>query len=110
VAATTRDQTEKNTILEMGGPEAHSQLDCVHIFEQALGSKIKVDFVPVEALQEQHKSSDPLQKTFAALMLGYTKGDTIDGAQSRAKEYGIRLRSVAQYAADTAKQGTANVA
>ena len=110
VAAATRDHSGKNTILEMGGPEPHSQLDCVHIFERALGNKIKVDFVPAEALQEQYKSTDPLQKTFAALMLGYNKGDVIDGAQSRAEEYGVRLRSVKQYAADVAKQRTANVA
>jgi len=87
------------TILEMGGPEALSQLDAVRIFEQAFNKKIELTFVPVEALEEQHRSSeDPLQKTFAALMLGYAKGDLIPESLGNAQKYGIRLRSVADYA------------
>jgi uncharacterized protein YbjT (DUF2867 family) len=104
VAAVTRDHSTKNTVLEMGGPDALSQLEAVAIFERALGSKIRLDFVPLEALQEQHRSSDPLQKTFAALMLGYAKGDVIDGARATAGQYGIKLRSVAQYASDVTRE------
>jgi uncharacterized protein YbjT (DUF2867 family) len=99
VAAVTRDYADKNTILEMGGPEALSQLNVVHMFEQALGKTLRLDFLPVEAIQSQHGSSDPLQKTFAALMLSYAKGDVISGARALAEEYGIALRSVPEYAA-----------
>jgi len=53
----------------------------------------------VETIQSQHGSSDPLQKTFAALMLSYAKGDVISGARALAEEYGIALRSVPEYAA-----------
>jgi uncharacterized protein YbjT (DUF2867 family) len=109
VAAAIRDHSTKNTVLEMGGPDALSQLDAVAIFERTLGSKVRLDFVPLEALQEQHRASDPLQKTFAALMLGYAKGDVIDGARATAEQYDITLRSVAQYASGfaTERQGVA---
>lgn len=99
VAAATATLQDKNTILEMGGPEALSQLDAVRIFEQALGRKVEVSFVPVDALEEQHRSAtDPLQKTFAALMHAYAKGDVIAGALALAETYGIALRSVADSA------------
>ena len=97
VAAAMRKDDE-NAILEMGGPEALSQLDTVKIFEQALEKKFRLEHVPVEALQQQYSSPDPLQKTFAALTLGYTQGDETKGARETARKYGIRLTSVADYA------------
>ena len=97
VAAATRKDDE-NSILEMGGPEPLSQLDAVKIFEQALEKKFGLEHVPAEALQQQYSSPDPLQKTFAALMLGYAQGNEIKGAQDTAKKYGIRLTSVGDYA------------
>lgn len=99
VAAAIGDRAEENTILEMGGPEALSQLDVVQLFEKELDRKLNVSHVPVEAFQEQQRSTDPLQKTFAALMLAYAKGDVIAGARDLAEKYGINLRSVADYAA-----------
>jgi uncharacterized protein YbjT (DUF2867 family) len=110
VAALTKPYVEKNTILEMGGPDALSQLDAVHIFEQALGKKIELNLVPEDAIRAQHGSSDPLQRTFGALMLGYCKGDVIQGARSVAEQHGITLRSVADYAADLRAQQLPNVA
>lgn len=74
------------------------KLDAVHIFEQGLNRKIKVDHIPVEALQTQHQSSDPLQKTFAALMLSYAKGDVIEGTALLAQQHQINLRSVRDHA------------
>ena len=97
VAAATR-KGDANAILEMGGPEPLSQLDAVKIFEQALEKKFRIEHVPAEVLQQQYNSPDPLQKTFAALMLGYTQGGEIKGAQDTAKKYGIRLTSVTDYA------------
>ena len=88
VAAATRKDQE-NAILEMGGPEPLSQLDAVRIFEQALEKKFRLEHVPAEALHQQYSSPDPLQKTFAALMLGYTQGDEIKGAKETAKNMGF---------------------
>jgi uncharacterized protein YbjT (DUF2867 family) len=99
VVAASREYEEKNAILEMGGPDELSQLDAVHIFERALGKKMELSFLPTEVIAAQHESSDPLQKTFGALMLAYSKGDVIPGARALAEEYGITLRSVAEYAA-----------
>jgi len=98
---------DKSVVLEMGGPEAVSQLEAVRIFEQILRKRIEVDRVPVAALAEQHRSSDPLQKTFAALMLAYAKGDTIPDSLETAHKYNISLHSVSDYAARMSKAATA---
>ena len=98
VAAVQRKDNNENAIPEIGGPEPLSQLDAVKIFEQALEKKFRLEHVPAEALHQQYSSPDPLQKTFAALMLGYTQGDEIKGAQETAKKYGIHLTSVSAYA------------
>jgi len=98
-AAAVKKIVQRQTILEMGGPETVSQLDAVRIFEQAVHKKIAVEHVSLEALQQQHRAAtDPLQKTFAALMLGYAQGDVIAGARETAEQYGVRLRSVTEYA------------
>ncbi|PYT69495.1 MAG: hypothetical protein DMG39_18280 [Acidobacteria bacterium] len=86
-------------VLEMGGPAPLSQLDAVAIFERTLGRKIELEKVPLAALEEQHRSTDPLQKTFAALMIGYAKGDVIPGSLETARRYGVTLHTVADYAA-----------
>jgi len=100
---------DEHTILEMGGPQPLSQLDAVKIFEQALEKKFQLQHVPAEALQQQYSSPDPLQKTFAALTLGYIQGGEIKGAQETAKKYGIRLTSVGDYASRVRREkaGTA---
>ena len=97
-AAAIRENADKNTIMEMGGPEPLSQLDAVGVFEEVLNKKIELNFLPVEAIQQQHSSADPLQKTFGALMLAYSKGDSIEGARELAARYDISLRSVTEYA------------
>ena len=99
VKAATTNYPDQNTILEIGGPDPLSQLEAVAIFEQTLGRKTKLDYVLVEGLQSQHQSGDPLQTTFAALMLAYAKGDVISDAAAVARQHAIPLRSVAQYAA-----------
>ena len=105
--AAAANPPDKSVVLELGGPEPLSQLDAVRIFERALGKKMELDHVPVAALSEQHRSSDPLQKTFAALMLAYAKGDVISGSLETARHYGIKLRPVADYAATFSKAATA---
>jgi uncharacterized protein YbjT (DUF2867 family) len=98
---------EKPAVLEMGGPEALSQLDAVRLFERIRGKKIEVDCVPVATLAEQHRSSDPLQKTFSALMLAYAKGDAIPGSVETARSYNVQLHSVSDYATAFLRAATA---
>jgi uncharacterized protein YbjT (DUF2867 family) len=94
--------TGKETVLEMGGPEALSQLDAVRIFESILGTTCRLEFVPLDALRRQHLSTDPLEKTFGALMLAYAGGDVIAGAVQTAAEYGVTLRTLSEYAMSVA--------
>jgi uncharacterized protein YbjT (DUF2867 family) len=96
--ATALGTEQGKMTLEMGGPEALSQLDVVGIFESALGKELKLDHVPIDAIRAQHTSADPLQKTFAALMLTYAQGDVIAESRSNAERFGIQLRSVEDHA------------
>ena len=98
VAAVGAKLDAKHAVFELGGPEALSQLDVVRIFEQRMGQRFNVDYVPMEALQAQHQSSDPVQKTFGALTLAYAKGDVILDAVQNAQRFQINLRSVGEYA------------
>jgi uncharacterized protein YbjT (DUF2867 family) len=69
----------KNVAIELGGPQNISQLDAVKIFEDVLQKKIELQHIPVDSLQAQFNSSaDPMQKSFAGLMLCVAKGDRID--------------------------------
>lgn len=106
VAAALR-RTGKQAILEIGGPEPVSQLDAVRIFESLLGTTCQLEFVPLEALEQQHLSPDPLQKTFAALMISCAQGDVIPGAAALGREYGVALRSVSDYASKVRAQHAA---
>ena len=68
----------KNSVIELGGPEALSPLDVVNIFETAGGKKFELQFVPEEALRLQKENAkDPLSESFAALMLGVANGSEI---------------------------------
>jgi len=88
----------RNRIFEMGGPEALSPNQVIKIFEKTAGKPFKVEYVPVEALQAQKAASDdPLQQSFATLMMNYANGDSIDNADAL-KVFPISLKSVQDYA------------
>lgn len=105
--AVAANPSHPSAFLEMGGPEPLSQLNAVAIFERMLGRKCELENVPLAALEEQHHSNDPLQKTFAALMMGYAKGDAIPGSLETARQYGVTLHSVSDYTASFRKVATA---
>ena len=105
--AVAANPSHPSAFLEMGGPEPISQLNAVATFERLLGRKCELETVPLAALEEQHRSTDPLQKTFAALMIGYAKGDAIPGSVETARQYGVKLRSVSDYAATFRKAASA---
>src|SRR2546426_8668333 len=78
VAALDNDQA-RNAVIELGGPEALSPLDVVRLAEQVTRQRFAVQHVPEEALRAQHAAAtDPLQQSFAALMLYYARGGVID--------------------------------
>ena len=93
----------KNAMLEMGGPEALSPKEVVKVFEEVEGRPFEVSFVPAEALKQQMESAtDPMQKSFSGLMLGYAAGDPID-MTSVLNMMPVKLTTVREYAERVAK-------
>ena len=104
--AAVEKEISVDQVVEIGGPGPLSQLEVVSIFESRLRTKFDLNSVPLEALEMQHGSQDALQKTFAALMLSYAKGDVVVDAVANAEKYGIRLHSVAEYASGLVTQSS----
>ena len=101
-----RHPAAERRILEVGGPEALSPLEVVARFEQIGGRRFKVEHVPEEALRAQFEAAtDSLQKSFAALMLGYLYGDAMDVTPIQ-NEFGMKLTSIDQYARQVLPQTT----
>jgi len=68
-----------NSVIRLGGPEALSPLAVVRLAEETTGKSFTVKHVPEEALRAQYDAAtDPLEKSFAALMLNFARGDVID--------------------------------
>ena len=88
----------RNAVIELGGPEALSPLEVVQIFEESKGRKFGVQRVPEEALMQQKETAtDPLQQSFAGLMLYYSQGNVID-MQETLQKFPLQLTSVRDYA------------
>jgi uncharacterized protein YbjT (DUF2867 family) len=88
----------RNATLEIGGPEAVSQLQVVKIFEEVGGGTFGVEHVPEEALAEQQEAAaDPMQQSFVGLMRWYARGDAVD-MEETLKVFPMQLTSVSDYA------------
>ena len=97
VAALDQPRTE-NAVIKLGGPDALSPLEVVRLAEQALGKTVVVQHVPEEALRAQHDAAtDSLQQSFAALMLYYASGETIDMTETLRALPVRHLKSVSEY-------------
>ncbi|HEY1985121.1 MAG TPA: SDR family oxidoreductase [Terracidiphilus sp.] len=97
VLASKKPIAERRT-LEVGGPDALSPLQVISRFEEIGGRPFKVEHVSEQALRAQfNAATDPMQKSFAALMLGYLSGDAMDVTPIR-RDFAIELTSVEQYA------------
>jgi uncharacterized protein YbjT (DUF2867 family) len=84
--------------IEFGGPEALSPLEVVARFEKIGGRPFRLEHVSEEALVSQFEGAiDPLQKSFAALMLGYLHGDAMNMV-TVVDTFGIKLTNVNDYA------------
>jgi uncharacterized protein YbjT (DUF2867 family) len=92
-----------NAVIKLGGPDALSPLDVVRLAEQVVGKRVIVEHVPEEALRAQHgAATDPLQQSFAGLMLYYARGDAIDMAETLRALPVQHLKSVREYLQTTA--------
>ena len=88
----------RNATIEIGGPEALSQLQVVQIFEELGGKPFEVEYVPESALAEQQATAtDPMQQSFAGLMQKYARGDAVD-MQDTLDAFPMHLTTVRQYA------------
>jgi uncharacterized protein YbjT (DUF2867 family) len=86
-----------NSIIELGGPEALTQLEVVKIFETHAGRTFEIQYVPENALRTQWEvTPEPLQKSFAALMLMLTGNNSVDMTDTL-QAFPGRLRSVEEY-------------
>lgn len=106
VLALQNPATERR-IIEFGGPAMLSPLEVVARFEQIGGRPFKLEHVPEQALRAQFEgATDPLQKSFAALMLMCSSGDAIDMRPVQ-EELGISLTNIDQYARSVLGHATA---
>ena len=71
--------------LDLGGPEALTPLEVVRLVEELRGGRMQIEHVPEEALGEAFAAAtDPLERSFAALKLGYARGQVVDVAAALA--------------------------
>ena len=77
--ASLRAPAARNAVIKLGGPDALTPLQVVETFEKVSGRRFSIDFVPEDALRAKWSgASDPIEKSFAGLMLYYTMGEAID--------------------------------
>jgi len=92
------DRAAHDRVIELGGPEAMTPTEVVRTFEVIAGKPFTVTRVPEEALAGRWRAAEhPLQKSFAALMLGAARGDAIDMRDTLAA-FPRRMTRVRDYA------------
>ena len=97
-AVALRHPAARRKVIEFGGPEALGPLEVVARFEKVGGRSFKVEHVSEKTLVSQFvEAVDPLQKSFAGLMLGYLRGDAMD-MTGVVDTFGIKLQTVDEYA------------
>ena len=88
----------RNTVIDLGGPEALSPIEVVRIFEELAGCTFEKQFVPEEGLQARKAAaSNPVELTFADLILTVAQGDSIDMIDTF-KKFSVRPKSIREYA------------
>jgi len=91
------ERAARNAIVELGGPEALSPREIVRMFEAAGVGHIETEVVPEVALEAQMRAaSDPLEQSFAGLMLQCARGDAIDPSH-RQSLFPFAMTSVRDY-------------
>jgi uncharacterized protein YbjT (DUF2867 family) len=87
----------KNRVVEVGGTEALSPNEVVRLFENTSGHPFAVQHVPAAALaQQKAAAANPLEESFAALMLDYAAGNVMDMGDTL-RYLPVRLTPVEKY-------------
>jgi uncharacterized protein YbjT (DUF2867 family) len=97
-AISLRHPAAERRTIEFGGPEALSPIEVVACFERISGRPFELEHVSELSLRSQFETAtDSMQKSFAALMLAYLHGDSVNMA-SIVDTFGIKLTNVSDYA------------
>ncbi len=100
--ASLDNEAARNATLVLGGPEALSRCEVVRLFEERTGARFEVTSVPVKQLEAQlAAATDPMQKSFAALMLSCALDRPID-MTGVLRAFPMKLRTLREYAASVA--------
>jgi len=68
----------RDAVIDLGGPDALSQLEVVRLAEQIGGRAFELESISQGVLQSQYDyATDPLHKSFAAMMLAVSRGHAI---------------------------------
>jgi NADH dehydrogenase len=88
----------RDAVIELGGPDTLSPLEVVRMFEKLSGRRFETQFVPEEQLQARKTAAtNPVEQTFADLMLSAAHDDSIDMSDTFTK-FQVRPKSVHEYA------------
>ena len=97
-AQAVNNPAAKDVTIQFGGPEEVSQRDAVRIFEEEFGKPFAVTEIPEAALEAQWSATEnPMEKTFAALMLSLARGKNA-GGEPQLREYPMTMTSVRDFA------------
>lgn len=89
----------RNATIRFGGPPV-TQREAIRAFEEAVGRPFDVQQIPEQALEAQWQgATDPMQRTFAALMLAMARGH--DAPDDLLAKFPIKLTTVREFAART---------
>lgn len=88
----------RNAVIELGGPEALTPIQVVRIFENIAGRSFECEFIPEEQLQARKAAAaNPVEQTFADLILAAAHGDAIDMSDT-GRKFSLHPKSVREYA------------
>ena len=91
-------EASKNRIISIAGPANLAPLEVVHIFERSSGRKFVLEHIDENTLLNKYRgAANPLEETFAALMLDYANGCSMDMAETLSI-FPVQLTSVREYA------------
>jgi uncharacterized protein YbjT (DUF2867 family) len=95
----------RNTTIRFGGPQRLTQREAIRAFEDATGRTFQVQEIPEQALQSQWQgATDPMQRTFAALMIGCARGHDVP-SDDVLEKFPIKMTTVREFAARAASGG-----
>jgi uncharacterized protein YbjT (DUF2867 family) len=76
----------RDQVIEIGGPEALSPNEALHIFERVIGAPFEAQYVSEPALQAQIAGTDDAHtQSVTALSLDFAHGDVVDTANMTAR-------------------------